>query len=148
MANTEKTRVENFIRKQKEIDLDNIREVADHYRILDEISKLVKKQMDSLKKTLIENEVEEFFPEEEMKVVYSEGNKKTFLSTVTLYNKLRLEDFIRAATVTEKAIRDLPEASDSYKESVIAEAKMTLDEKTAPSIKVAKMTKKELQEMA
>ena len=140
---SEKTRVENFIRKQVEIDLSNMREVADHFRQLDEIMKLAKKQSDALKKVLVENEVEEFFIEDEQKVVFQEGRVKTFIDVNVLVNNMTMSDFLSVATVTETALKNHDDGDE-----LIALAKVTLDEKTAPSVKVAKMTKKELQEMA
>ena len=148
MADKEKTRVTNFIKKQIDIDLQNIREVAEHYKQLDEISKLAKKEMDLLKKTLIESEVSEYFLEEEMKVVFEEGKAKTYLDSQKVLQSIGIERFVEAATVTETSLKKLLENDVRTAEVTIAEAKVTLDEKTAPSIKVGKMTKKELQEMA
>lgn len=147
MADKEKTRVTNFIRKQAEIDLDNIREVAEHYKQLDEISKLAKKEMDVLKKVLIEVEVSEYFPEDEMKVVFEEGKKKTYLDSDKVFKMIGLERFLEAATVSETSLKNTLKNDERLAEKTIAEAKVTLEERTSPSIKIGKMTKKELQEM-
>lgn len=147
MADKEKTRVTNFIRKQAEIDLDNIREVAEHYKQLDEISKLAKKEMDVLKKVLIEVEVSEYFPEDEMKVVFEEGKKKTYLDSDKVFKMIGLERFLEVATVSETSLKNTLKNDERLAEKTIAEAKVTLEERTSPSIKIGKMTKKELQEM-
>lgn len=148
MADKEKTRVTNFIKKQVEIDLSNIREVAKHYKQLDEISKLVKKEMDVLKKKLIEAEVSEYFLEDETRVIFEEGKKKTYLDSFKVSETIGLEQYLHISTVTEKAIKDWAHNIEEDYSPIIAAAKRTLDEKTAPTIKVGKMTKKELQEMA
>jgi len=77
MADSEKTRMTNYIKKSIDIDMNNVREMADHYRNLDEISKLISKEMSILKKNLIEANVNEYFLEDEQKVVLQEGAKIT-----------------------------------------------------------------------
>ena len=148
MANKEKTRVTNFIKKQIEIDFENIREVADNYRQLNEISSLLKKEMDTLRKVLIEAEVSEYFLEDEQKVVFEEGRKKTYLDSHKVFKNIGLERFIEVATITETSLKNLLKNHESVFMKTIAESKVTLEEKTSPSIKVSKMTKKELQEMS
>lgn len=147
MADKEKTRVTNFIKKQTEIDMDNIREVAAHYKQLDEISKLAKKEMDLLKKKLIEAEVSEYFLEDEMKVVFEEGKKRTALSSFRVAETIGFEEYLKISTVSEKAIKDWAHNIEEDYAPIIAEAKYTLEEKSASTIKVGKITKKEFQEM-
>lgn len=143
----EKTRVLNFLKKSIDIDMGNLREVADNYRKLNEVVKLAEKEMDVLKSVLVNNKVEEYFLEEEEKVVYQEGRNKTFLNTEEVYKALGLESFIKVASVSEKAIRDIEDLTHGEKETVIGQSKVILEEKTRPSIKVGKITKKELKEM-
>jgi hypothetical protein len=147
MANTEKTRVTNFLKKLVEIDPNNIREVANHYRQLNEVAKLVEKEMGSLKTILIENQVNEIFMEDEEKVVYQEGRQKSFLDSQKVYKVIGLENFIKIATVTETALKST-NLTVGEVTTVIGQAKVVLEEKASPSIRVAKLSKNELKEMS
>lgn len=146
MEEREMKRVTNFIKKQLDVDLFDIRAVANQYRHLDEIEKLAKLEKDSLKKTLLEAKVQEYFIEEKQKVVFGEGRKKTCLDNRIIYNLQGLDFFLAIASVSEKAIKE-SNLIEKEQEILIAESKETLAETTSPSIKVGKMTQKELKEM-
>ena len=146
MANAqEKTRVTNFLKKLVEVDATNIREVADHYRQLNEVSKLAEKEMASLKKILLEAEVSEYFVENEEKVYFQEGSEMSALDTETVYESVPQDVFLKVATVSEKALKSNLDEAEAV--AVIAKAKKVTGKKS-PSVRVAKMTKNELKEMA
>ncbi len=142
MNKKELTRVVNFVEKIKEIDLADVRAVAEAYAALDNVVKTAKVQMDNiLKPVLVENKVQEMFPEMETKVMFSEGRDKTAISIPLLSNLISLDDFLSVATVTEKKIKD--HFSKETASTLIAETKETTG-KTADTIRVSRMTKKEL----
>jgi hypothetical protein len=142
--NPELTRVKNFIEKQKEVDLSNIHEVADNYRHLHEIQDLIKKEMGKLKNVLVENKAEEYFPEEEMKVLFQEGKPRYELDNGVVVEELGVDGFTKVASVSETSIKKLYDEQIANK--VIGLAKRNIG-KTSDTISVRKMTKQELKEM-
>ena len=155
MADSEKTRMTNYIKKSIDIDMNNVREMADHYRNLDEISKLISKEMSILKKNLIEANVNEYFLEDEQKVVLQEGAKITGINPYKIRKDERISDsdFMRMVSISETSIKDTLKKGTEYDwdpneiQALIESAKQFYGNKN-PSVRVSKITKKELEEMA
>lgn len=110
---------------------------AEMYLKLSTLVKEIESKMDQIKPLLLEGKVEEYFAEEEMKVVYIEGREQSYLDNCEIIEEIGQAEFNTVATVSEKVIKDNYENADL----IIAKAKVTLKEKANPSIKVGKMTK-------
>jgi len=146
MSDKEKTRVTNFIKKQTDIDLSDIREVANHYRQLNGFSKLITQEMSRLKGILLESEVNEYFLDDKEKVVFEEGKSKSFMDPQLVLKDVGQEIFMELVSVSKKAITDKFKDDIQTAKILIAKSEVTLNEKTSPSVKVGKMTQKELKE--
>jgi len=120
------------------VDTTNIREVASVYKDLKEIADLVKAKMDKLVVILKDKEVNEVFEDELMKVTFQEGKTKSELDNNVICSELSLLEIIEFAKFTEKGLKD------GGKEWLVVKAKKTLEEKSAQSVKVAKLTKPEV----
>lgn len=142
--NPELTRVKHFIEKQKEVDLSDIHEVAANYKHLYEIQDLIKKEMGKLKEVLLENQAEEYFPEDEMKVLFQEGKPRYELDNGVIVEELGIDGFTKVASVSETSIKKMFDEQVANK--VIGMAKRNIG-KTSDTISVRKMTKTELKEM-
>lgn len=143
--NPELTRVKHFIEKQKEVDLSDIHEVAANYKHLYEIQDLIKKEMGKLKEVLLENQAEEYFPEDEMKVLFQEGKPRYELDNGVIVEELGIDGFTKVASVSETSIKKMFDEQVANK--VIGMAKRNIG-KTSDTISVRKMTKTELKEMS
>jgi hypothetical protein len=116
---------------------------ARFYAALDFLKKKIEAEMDLFKKDLIQEKVEEYFVDDNIKVVYSEGASKSFIDSTSLYEHLksekRVSDFVEVATVSEKSLREkLPDG-----ESLVAEFKVVTKEKNAPSVSVKALSKED-----
>ena len=118
---------------------ESIREIAESYKELSLLKDFIETKMALLKPTLVEAQVKEFFDEEEMKVQYQEGRDKSFLDSNVVCKMLTLDEIIQTATFTQTSLEKIG------KSEVISRA-IVIEGKTAPSIKVVKMTKTELKE--
>ena len=112
---------------------------AEIYLKLSSLAKEIEEKMDQIKPLLLEGKVEEYFTEEEMKVVFVEGRELSYLDNKTVIKDIGQAEFNKIATVSEKAIKDNCDDADL----IIAKAKVTLEERAKPSIKVGKMSKED-----
>lgn len=140
MADKERTRVMNFLKKEIEIDFENIREVAEAYKHLSEIEELIKTEKRKLESTLIENEVDERF-DDGMKVQFQEGRKQTSIDVESVFNELGADEFLKIAKVSSTDLKKAPNGN-----ILLAKYQKDLGTKTKPSIKCSKMNKEELKE--
>lgn len=113
------------------------RKNAEMYLKVSMIIKELEGKLDQLKPILLKSKVEEYFTEEEMKVVYIEGKTQFYLDTLEVIKEIGQGTFNAIATISEKAIKDNCDNADF----IIAKAKVELKETMKPSIKVGKMTK-------
>lgn len=81
------------------------------------------------------------FTEEEMKVVFVEGREMSYLDTKIVIKEIGQSEFNKIATVSEKAIKD----NCDNAEFIVSKAKVVLEERAKPSIKVGKMSKEDKQ---
>lgn len=124
----------------------SIRSLAEEYLELKKLSDYVEARMKSLKDPLIYNEARELFPDLSMKVAYAPGTEQSAIDVLPLWRDLftagRGEDFAKVVTVTAAALeRTLPDGA-----SLVSKYKVKTGETTAPTIKVAAMSKADLQE--
>lgn len=110
------------------------------------IIETAEKSFDILKKELAEDEnfSTQFFWDYERKVILSEGRASSRINPITVFENLKIEDFLKVASVTEKAIKDNPVEYISAAE-LIGKSKEPLPSGN-PYITVSKTTKKDLEE--
>ena len=125
------------------ITMDNaksISKIARYYAVLKQTKDSIDKLMDNIKPDLLDAQVNEYYPVDDLKVVYQEGAKMTKIKVKELFESLeaegREEEFFQIATVTETALKTIKNG-----EMLIAENKVVLEEKKAPSIRVATLSK-------
>jgi len=114
---------------------------AEMYLKLSNLSKEIELKMDQIKPLLLDGRVEEYFTEEEMKVVFVEGREMSYLDTKIVIKEIGQSEFNKIATVSEKAIKD----NCDNAEFIVSKAKVVLEERAKPSIKVGKMSKEDKQ---
>jgi len=96
-----------------------------------------------LKKELLDDGVNEYFPEEQMKVFVKPGSKKSVIDPEIVFKQLGKKTFLEVCSVTEKALKSIPDETKGLK--VLAEAKKPAGVGN-PTVGVSAMTKKELEE--
>ena len=113
----------------------SLRDKAELYKDLKVVSDFLEEKMMILKKSLLESQVEEYFIEDEYKVLFTEGKQKLEIDTKKVFSLLNTEDFIKVAKVSETALKEIG------KEEIIKDVKIILEEKTSPTISVRKLSK-------
>lgn len=131
----------------KDVDMSNIRQVSEVYKTLNLLEKEAKTEQGKLKPTLIENKVNEFFEDDQMKVQFTEGSIMTSINTSKVVEEIGTEAFLEIAKVTESDLKAYLEKFSEKEESarILAKCKDIIGTKS-DSVKVANMTKKELKE--
>lgn len=135
---SEKTKIIGLLQKA-EINFDDVREVAERFKELTEISKLLEVQINRLKPILVDAKVLELFPDDGQKVVFVEGRALTEIDTTGLFDMLfkagRMWDFVRVASVTATSLGKLEDGA-------ALEAKFkTTKGKAADSVSLKEMSK-------
>ena len=122
----------------------NTESVAKYHRKLNEISSVIEERMAESKKILLERKETIIIPEFKEKVVYQEGRDRSSINASKagsyFVREKREEDLYSVISITEKALKNLPDG-----DFIVAKFK-EISGTTAPSIRVSKMTKKELKE--
>jgi hypothetical protein len=116
----------------------SIGDIAHLYAEHKEILEVIESKMNQLKKLLIENKVNEYFPEEDLKVVYQEGSQKSYLDAKKVCGVIGINKFLEIAKVSETDVKTL---EDSHR--IIGESKVVTEERTSPSVRVAKLSKED-----
>jgi hypothetical protein len=135
-----KSKVELF--KMEMSKVKSISKKARYYAMLKNVKDLIEKEMENYKVQLINENVEEFFKDEDLKVVLREGNSKSYINKNGLYidfvEKRRINDFLQSCTVTETALKELPDG-----EELIKKHKVETGEKNKPSVLVSTLSKED-----
>ena len=114
------------------VNLDNIRDVAETYKDLDQAGKIIKEKQDLLKQLLLDHEdLYEIFGD--VKVVFQKGATYTVVDKKLLQQRVDYDKFVEMATVNK----------GSVPKDLLPEVEVELNPR-APSIKVSKLTKAEL----
>lgn len=118
-----------------EVKESTLRDKAELYKDLKVVADFLEEKMMILKKSLLESKVEEYFIEDEYKVLFTEEKHKSEIDTKKVFGLLNTEDFISVAKVSETALKEIG------KEEIIKDVKIILEEKTSPTISVRKLSK-------
>lgn len=119
----------------------NVRELASMYKDLYTLKKNVETAMEKIKPELIEKKVNEYFVDEQMKVVLTAPTDITYLDNKKIIDQIGTDVFIELASISEKSIRDKYGKETGNK--IIGNAKFITEEKGSYSVKVGKMTKED-----
>ncbi|MGA2433942.1 MAG: hypothetical protein ABSG25_01515 [Bryobacteraceae bacterium] len=122
-----------------------VRDVAEMYKELNEAKKLIDAKMKSLAEFLIEKEVNELFPEDNIKVIYEVGRDKTELDNEKIFKEVGKEMYLKISSVSETSINN--NLNKDLAKRLIATSKIFLEEKTKPCIKVTSLSKDDLEKL-
>lgn len=130
----------------------DINKVSSDYEELQRIIDAAKIAQASLVPTLLDEKVNVLFPMYSDKVVFVEGKEKTAIDTETVQRFVTPTAFAKMATVSEKSLRDtfkLMEGKGFSEKAdvIIAKSKKVIGH-AKDTVKVAKMTKAEIEENA
>lgn len=134
---------ENLMNDTLKVDITNVRDVAELYKELHELGKLVEEKMNKLQPILVDNKVHEVFTEEEKKVQWQQGSEITKLNNKIVFENMDVDSFLEVCSVSESALK---KSLNINGEALIAKAKIKTGKFKSDSIRVTKMTKKELEE--
>jgi hypothetical protein len=118
----------------------SIQKKARYFALLKNMRDMIEKEMKSYAVSLINGNVNEFFENEDLKVVKTEGNKKSYIDKVSLYNELvaknnRTIEFLQVCNVTQSALESLEDGED-----LIKKYKKDSNERNNPSITVSNLS--------
>jgi hypothetical protein len=113
---------------------------AKYYVVLKSIKDTIEYEMEKYKIDLLNEKVEEYFIDEDLKVVYQEGVKQTAIDQIGLYNAMeedgRVKDFLSVCSVSESNLKKMEDG-----EELITTFKYDLGTTKAPSIKILILSK-------
>lgn len=121
---------------------ESVKKKARFYALLKKIKDMVEYHIDLQKPLLLEEKVEFFYPEEDLKVIYQEGRKVTQINAPILVEdfieQMREDDLKKIVSIKETNLKTLPDG-----ETLIKKYKIELEEKATPSIKVSSLSKED-----
>jgi hypothetical protein len=130
-------RVVDFL--DKEADLENVRSVAERFKELVEVQKAIEAQLETLTPILIDQKVLEYFPEDNKKVVMTEGREMSEIDTTGLFDQLfkagRMWDFVKVASVSQTSLGKLSDGE------VLAVKFKKVKGNAAPSVSLKDLSK-------
>lgn len=133
----------NTITQKTEENMDSNLFLANSYRVLTNLTKVIGDVLKKWKKILMDRKVFCFFEEDNQKVQYQEGKAKSYIDTKRAFEwfvkKDKLVEFLDIVSISETALKDYPH--------VINESKIVTNDTTSGTIKVGKIQKKDREEM-
>lgn len=122
-----------------------VRKAAEVYKIIQDSISFLKIEAELVASVLIDAQAQEYF-DDGTKVVYQEGKAKNELDERSIAAELTYDELLKVAKIQEKELKNLSRPDDErFGERLLANNKKTVD-KGASSVKLAKMTKRELKE--